>query len=105
MTRDGQYRFAWADGQDWQLRARCGGRADEFHGLTTAPQRERAGAICTDCPVRGECLEHALESPWQPSGIWGGEIQSAVVERWRQRHPHVSPTERHSQVLRLIGAG
>lgn len=103
MTFDRQYQLAWPDGQDWQLRARCGGRGAEFHDLSTAPQRERAVAICADCPVRLECLEHALESPWEPTGIWGGEIQSVVSKRWRERHPYASPTERHLEVARLIG--
>jgi WhiB family redox-sensing transcriptional regulator len=31
----------------------------------------RAKAICRECPVRRECLEHAL-SVGETHGIWGG---------------------------------
>jgi WhiB family redox-sensing transcriptional regulator len=47
---------------------------------------ERAKAICTDCPIRVECLAGALErhEPW---GVWGGELVLAgvVVPRKRPR--------------------
>jgi WhiB family transcriptional regulator, redox-sensing transcriptional regulator len=44
----------------------------------------RAKQVCTDCPVRAECLEYALRVR-EPYGIWGGlnqaerfEMQAAV---------------------------
>jgi WhiB family redox-sensing transcriptional regulator len=47
---------------------------------------EYAKSLCTDCPVRPDCLAGALErrEPW---GVWGGEllIQGVVVPRKRQR--------------------
>ncbi|WP_460545374.1 WhiB family transcriptional regulator [Glycomyces halotolerans] len=47
---------------------------------------EFAKALCTDCPVRVECLAGALErhEPW---GVWGGEIfeKGGVVARKRPR--------------------
>lgn len=47
---------------------------------------ERAKALCTDCPIRLECLAAALdrEEPW---GVWGGEIleRGAIVARKRPR--------------------
>ena len=47
---------------------------------------EYAKSICTDCPIRTDCLAGALErrEPW---GVWGGElfIQGVVVPRKRPR--------------------
>ena len=34
-------------------------------------QIDRAKQVCTECPVRVECLDYALETN-QDSGIWGG---------------------------------
>jgi WhiB family redox-sensing transcriptional regulator len=47
---------------------------------------EYAKSLCTNCPVRLECLNGALErrEPW---GVWGGEwfVQGVVVPRKRPR--------------------
>ena len=45
---------------------------------------ERAKALCTDCPIRRECLAAALDrgEPWV---VWGGEIleRGTIVARAR----------------------
>jgi WhiB family redox-sensing transcriptional regulator len=47
---------------------------------------ERAKELCTDCPIRRECLAAALDrgEPW---GVWGGEIleRGTIVARKRPR--------------------
>jgi WhiB family transcriptional regulator, redox-sensing transcriptional regulator len=47
---------------------------------------ERAKVLCTDCPVRAQCLAGALarREPW---GVWGGEIfeRGNVIARKRPR--------------------
>ena len=47
---------------------------------------ERAKALCTDCPLRTQCLNDALarREPW---GVWGGQLvlQGVVVPRKRPR--------------------
>lgn len=47
---------------------------------------ECAKALCQDCPVRGLCLDGALDrgEPW---GVWGGELflQGTVIPRKRPR--------------------
>lgn len=47
---------------------------------------ERAKALCTDCPIRRQCLTEALERQ-EPWGVWGGEIidRGTVVARKRPR--------------------
>ena len=47
---------------------------------------EYAKTICTDCPIKADCLAGALErrEPW---GVWGGElfIRGEIVARKRPR--------------------
>jgi len=47
---------------------------------------ELAKALCTDCPLRVECLTGAVERA-EPWGVWGGEIfeRGAVIARKRPR--------------------
>lgn len=47
---------------------------------------EDAKALCQDCPVRGLCLDGALDRA-EPWGVWGGELflQGAVIPRKRPR--------------------
>lgn len=63
----------------WQSNAACAGdmgsmfyppvRA-ERKGLRVSRER-RAKAVCTSCPVRDDCLDHALVND-ERYGIWGG---------------------------------
>ena len=62
---------------EWQLAARCRGRDDLFfhpHGEREPARSTREAAakeVCGHCPVRRECLDHALTSG-EPYGVWGG---------------------------------
>ena len=70
----------WVD-EEWKLRAACRGKdpglwfpseiGRRHYDRTVRVLTARARAICTGCPVRGECLEYALVTD-QPWGIWGG---------------------------------
>jgi WhiB family transcriptional regulator, redox-sensing transcriptional regulator len=55
---------------DWRTAARCHTATAEDLFVTGAAQRE-ARAFCRPCPVRTECLAHALDQrvEW---GVWGG---------------------------------
>ena len=74
---------------EWQLRAACHGRSQLFFdsGSDRGPDdKARAAAaktICAGCPVRDECLTHAL-SAGEEYGIWGGltrRERAALQER------------------------
>nr|WP_269813102.1 WhiB family transcriptional regulator [Ornithinimicrobium sediminis] len=49
-------------------------------------QVEAAKALCTDCPIRQQCLAGALERA-EPWGVWGGQLvlSGVVVARKRPR--------------------
>lgn len=56
----------------WHHQGAC--RGPENRGVEWFPQRgedpEPARAVCSGCPVRERCLEHALEA--REVGVWGG---------------------------------
>ncbi|MFD3760420.1 WhiB family transcriptional regulator [Streptomyces sp. NPDC058622] len=69
----------------WQAEAACRGvGADAFFHTEGEPRPDRAAreeaakAVCSACPVRARCLEHALRVV-EPYGVWGG-----LTERERQ---------------------
>ena len=58
---------------------------------------EYAKALCTDCPIKNECLAGALQRR-EACGVWGGEllVNGSVVARKRPRgrprkHPLPEP--------------
>jgi WhiB family transcriptional regulator, redox-sensing transcriptional regulator len=72
--------------QNWRVAARC--RTTDAEGLfvTGARQRE-ARAICRACPVRTECLAHALDHRVE-FGVWGGMTERERRQLLRE-HPQV----------------
>lgn len=67
---------------DWTARAACQDEDPElFFPISEvgpgARQIERAKAVCTRCPVRGECLSYAVDSGLD-HGVFGG---TTAVER------------------------
>ncbi len=73
----------------WQRRASCRGEAGRdfyppFSGERKGDRRARelrAKAVCESCPVRAECLEHAVVSG-ERHGVWGG-LTSDERLTWR----------------------
>ncbi len=69
----------------WQLEAACRGHDELFfhpHGERepTRSQRETAAkALCSRCPVRRECADHALVMA-EPYGVWGGVSETEREE-------------------------
>ena len=67
----------------------CQGRSDDIYPDNGRPKAVVRTQLCPECPVRDLCLEHALTSPWQPYGTWGGLDQEEVRAMWMMRHPGV----------------
>lgn len=64
----------------WMAFASCKGAGELFYPHNTeVTKRDRALEICSACPVREQCLDHAL-AIGEHHGIWGG-----TTEKQRQR--------------------
>lgn len=58
------------DRWNWRSAARC--RTDDADELfVTGAQQREARMFCRSCPVRTECLAHALDEGVE-FGVWGG---------------------------------
>jgi WhiB family transcriptional regulator, redox-sensing transcriptional regulator len=55
----------------WQDEAACADAPAELFFSNDEEDQREALALCEACPVRSECLEHALATNEQ-YGIWGG---------------------------------
>lgn len=82
-----------ADVWDWQMKGACRGEDPSlfFHpegerGPTREARIAAAKAICSGCPVKLQCAEHAL-AVREPYGVWGGlsEDDREVIYRQRRR--------------------
>lgn len=86
----------------WRNDAACG-RASEEQLEKFFPSGRPANepkSFCATCPVRDECLEFALSSPWRPAAIVAGLTPRELEPMWRQRHPYDSQS---SEVQQLLG--
>ena len=79
------------DHWDWQMRAACRDLDSSvfFHpegerGAARVVRTNRAKAICSSCPVRQQCLEHAL-AVREPYGIWGGLGEDELAALYQER--------------------
>ncbi len=58
---------------------------DKLHGPERKARESAAKKICTACPIRTECLEHALAVP-ENFGVWGGltEDERMVIVKFKR---------------------
>jgi WhiB family redox-sensing transcriptional regulator len=71
---------------DWTLLAACRGMNTNAFFPELSVIDDRVLAACTVCPVREECLDHAL-THHEDYGIWGGltELQRDQVSKTKSR--------------------
>ncbi|MFK8909066.1 WhiB family transcriptional regulator [Streptomyces sp. YS-3] len=85
------------DQETWAARATCR-TAEPDELFVEGAAQNRAKAVCTGCPVRTECLAHALDERIE-HGIWGG-----MTERERRallrRRPLVTSWRRLLEAAR-----
>jgi WhiB family redox-sensing transcriptional regulator len=67
-----------ADQWEWQFEGACNGADSESfflepnqRGDSKRTKENKAIALCNTCPVKKQCLEHALSVP-EIYGVWGG---------------------------------
>lgn len=68
----------------WQQQAACRDTDPERFFSTDPEDREEALRLCAGCPVRHECLEHALATR-ESYGIWGGADEQERKRLLRRR--------------------
>lgn len=71
----------------WQQDAACRDAEPDLFFSNAERDREEALQLCAACPVRLECLEHALASR-EAYGIWGGtdeQERKRLLRRRRRR--------------------
>lgn len=80
---------------DWPEQAACSGADPElfYHPYAERePSRSRrdraAKAVCSACPVRRACRDHARTRA-EPYGVWGGESETERAEWLAARHAPV----------------
>jgi len=84
-----------ASNWEWQNQGECRKHDPEIFFLEShlrGPEKQKkilkAKQICAPCPVRNQCLEHALSTP-EYYGVWGGfseEERGNILKRrghWR----------------------
>ena len=79
---------------DWQRLGSCRGansavffHPDSERGSARQAREATAKRICDSCPVRAECLRHAIQVQ-EPYGIWGGMGENerrAVISATRRQ--------------------
>ncbi len=77
---------------EWQTHARCAEVDPEIFFPERGGSSKAARAVCSECKVKTECLEYALNNKEQ-FGIWGGTSER---ERRRLRK------ERAKRRLRIV---
>lgn len=71
-------------GEDWRARGACRGLDPELFYPRRGEPTAAATAVCQACPVRGPCLDYALDAR-ELFGIWGGESERGRRELRRRR--------------------
>jgi len=66
---------------DWQHQAACRDRTADFYPPMRPERKDerrvrehRAKLVCASCPVRTQCLDHAIAVD-ERYGVWGGLTQ------------------------------
>lgn len=72
--------------EQWMDEAICPSTDPEIFHPTGGESARPAKAICHRCPVRPECLQHALEH--RETGVWGGLSERERENLLRGRNPY-----------------
>lgn len=80
------------DTNGWRTRALCAQRGftpeDFMPTGTHGRYRNDVKQACEQCPVREQCLQTALDSPWPPYGLWAGMSARELEPMWANQHPN-----------------
>jgi WhiB family redox-sensing transcriptional regulator len=77
--------MSWVE--EWPSQGACRGEDPDALFVQGAAQQQ-AKQVCMSCPVRSECLAHALDTRTE-FGVWGGQTERERRQILRE-HPHVA---------------
>lgn len=86
---------------DWQTLKACGPSTAHLFFYDGKPGSDSAAkAVCSRCPVKADCLEHAIANR-EDHGVWGGmnAPERARVRRRRQRARAATRIQQAQQLL------
>lgn len=88
----------------WQADANCRGvDPDLFFPDGPGLDAQVAREICSDCPVRGDCLDYAIDHG-ERFGIWGG-LNDPERRAVRRRSLTTASDDRRRQVIAMAADG
>jgi len=87
------YQIPTRDPRGWVADAGCVGEEPAVFFAQSGPKLEAAKEICAGCPVRTDCLEHALEERYE-YGTWAGMTGRERRALIRERELAADPTPR-----------
>ena len=70
--------------RNWAGRAACSGLDPSVFYPPSDEEADEAKAICAECPVQEECLEHAIAHR-EKNGVWGGATERERLRIIRRR--------------------
>ena len=73
--------------EEWPSKGACRGEDPDALFVQGAAQQQ-AKLVCRACPVRSECLAHALDTRTE-FGVWGG-LTERERRQWLRDHPEVT---------------
>lgn len=101
----------WPDTPAWKASAECADLPTELFypdtGAQSVPVVAIAKSVCARCPVREQCLEHAVDTN-ERWGIWGGLTYTERRTERRRRYGNKDTPEivrRRAEAVRLAAAG
>lgn len=72
------------DAEHWMAAGNCRSSHTEQFFPNDGASDKQLKKICADCPIKAECLEHALSNKIR-HGVWGGETERSRRRIRRQR--------------------
>ena len=84
LGRPDRYNGKEIGDRNWQIGHACEGVKSDLFYPTDVAGVLQAKMVCATCPVKRECLEHALKYN-ETFGVWGGESERERVEIKRRR--------------------
>jgi WhiB family transcriptional regulator, redox-sensing transcriptional regulator len=90
----------------WKDDGACRGANPDLWFIKSPEFVDAARQICERCPVRRDCLEHALNTP-EEYGMWGGvtEQERRAIKRKRAAVARTLPPQRVAALRYLVAEG